>query len=486
MNISQLTIKEAHAGLKNKTFSCRELTEACLDRIKRLEPQLNSFITVTGTEAKRRAAAVDASIKQGDKINVLSGLPVAVKDNIMTRGIETTAGSNILKGYRPPYTATVVSQIEKASGLIIGKANCDEFAMGASGENSAYQPTKNPWDLKRVPGGSSSGPAAAVSSGECLYALGSDTGGSVRQPAGFCNLVGLKPTYGRISRHGLISLASSLDQIGIFTKTVEDCAEVLHKISGHDKKDSTSVKKTVTNYPEQLKQKLPKLKLGVPKEFFVDGMDKEVEKVIRKALDKYSEMGYEITEISLPSTPEALAVYYLILPAEASSNLARYDGIRYGLSDDAKAKSLEEIYRHSRAAGFGPEVKRRIMLGTFVLSAGYYDAYYLKAQKVRTLIIQEYQKAFEKVDCILTPTSPTPAFKLGEKYEDPLTMYLSDIFTVSANIAGLPGISIPAGFINDLPVGLQIMAPHFEETKLLQVAQAYQNETDWHRQIPKI
>ncbi|MBU0707798.1 Asp-tRNA(Asn)/Glu-tRNA(Gln) amidotransferase subunit GatA [Patescibacteria group bacterium] len=486
MELTRLTLKEANQGLSTKQFSCRELIQASIDRINSTDSKINAIITKTDSNALDQADKLDQLIMKGHKPTALEGVPVGLKDNLVTQGIKTTAGSKILEPYVPPYTATAVEKLNKAGAITIGKTNCDEFGMGASGENSSYKPTKNPWDLKRVPGGSSSGSAAAVSSGQCLFALGTDTGGSVRQPASFCNLVGLKPTYGRISRYGVIALASSLDQVGVLSRTVDDAAAILQCIAGHDKKDSTSLRKAVPNYTKEITDVSPKLKIGVPKEFFIDGMDKGVEELIKDVIQFYSDSGHEVTEISLPHTAEALAVYYLILTAEASSNLARYDGVRFGLSRDDKAKSLIDFYRQTRAAGFGPEVKRRIMLGTYALSSGYYEAYYLKAQKVRTLIIDDYQKAFKKVDCLITPTAPTPAFKLGEKYEDPLTMYLSDIFTVSANIAGLPAISVPAGLSQGLPVGMQIMGQHYQELQILQLAHLYQQKTKWQKQYPKL
>ncbi len=486
MNFSGLTVKEFNTGLKRRDFSCREVVDYYLKRIQQYNHNLNAFLTITDKEAKEKADLIDKKIKQGDELGGLAGITAGLKDNLNTRGIKTTAGSKILENYCPTYSATAVEKIADAGAIILGKTNCDEFGMGASGENSAYGATKNPWDTRRVPGGSSSGSAAAVSAGLCHFALGTDTGGSVRQPAGFCNLVGLKPTYGRISRYGLIALASSLDQIGIFTRTVEDNAMVLQTIAGFDKYDSTSAKKSVPRYYDELSDETPKLKIGIPDEFFIDGMDKGLENTLKASVEKMTKLGFEVESVSLPHTPEALAVYYLILPAEASSNLARYDGIRYGLSAKDKAKKLEDIYQLTRTEGFGPEVKRRIILGTYVLSSGYYDAYYLKAQKVRSLIIKDYQKVFERVDCLLTPTSPTPAFKLGEKYEDPLTMYLSDIFTVSASIAGLPAISIPAGFSGDLPVGMQLIAPHYQESMLYQIARFYQMNTKWHKKSPAL
>ncbi|MFA5106792.1 MAG: Asp-tRNA(Asn)/Glu-tRNA(Gln) amidotransferase subunit GatA [Patescibacteria group bacterium] len=484
MDSLYLTIEEARRGLAEKKYSSHELIQASLDRISALNPKLNAFLTVTAETALAQADEIDAKRLRGDQLSPLAGLPLAVKDVLATRGVRTTAGSKILEQYIPPYTATAVQRLFDAGAIMVGKTNCDEFAMGSSGEWSAYGPTRNPWNTERVPGGSSSGSAAALASGMCLSALGTDTGSSVRQPAGFCNLVGLKPTYGRVSRYGLIAMASSLDQVGIFARTVEDSALILETIAGHDSLDSTSVSKTIFDLKESLKDVPKGLRLGIPKEYFIDGLDPAVETAIRKAIEDLRGLGFTIVDVSLPHTPDALAVYYLIMPAEASSNLARYDGIRYGLSLGDEAKDLIDIYRKTRAAGFGPEPKRRIILGTYVLSSGYYDKYYLKAQKVRSVIIQEYKDIFKTVDCLVTPTSPTVPFVIGERKEDPLQMYLADIFTVSANIVGLPAISIPAGFSDGLPIGLQLIGPHFQEHRLYQVARTYQAATSWHRQYP--
>ncbi|MDP3964590.1 MAG: Asp-tRNA(Asn)/Glu-tRNA(Gln) amidotransferase subunit GatA [bacterium] len=484
LDLNELTIAEAGSGLREKRFSSRELVEAALKRAEEDNPRLNSFITITRQEALKRAERIDDAIARKDGVGSLAGIPMAVKDILCTEAIRTTAASKILENYKPPYTATAVRLLEEEGAVAIGKTNCDEFAMGSSGENSAYGPTKNPWDLERVPGGSSSGSAAAVASGAGLFALGTDTGGSVRQPASFSGVVGLKPTYGRLSRYGVIALASSLDQVGIFTRTVEDCAEVLFRVARPDPKDSTTVKKNTPNFPEELKEKLEPLTIGLPKEYFVDGVDKEIRRLIENAVERLGKEGHRFVEVSLPHTDRALPVYYIILPAEASSNLARFDGVRYGYSA-AEAADLPSLYTLTREKGFGSEVKRRIMLGTYVLSAGYIDQYYGKAQKVRTIIIQEFDQVFQKVDCLLTPTAPSAAFALGEKSLDPLAMYLSDIFTVTANIAGLPAISIPAGFTrSNLPVGMQLIGPHFSESLLLRLAYLYQSMTDWHAKRP--
>lgn len=470
MNLNELTIKEAHDGLVAKKFSSVELTEACLTQIKKLNKKLNAFITVMEKEALEQASAVDKKIVKGGKIGILEGVPVALKDNLLVEDIRCTAGSKILENYVAAYDATVVEKLKAAGAVILGKTNLDEFAMGASTETSYFGPTKNPHDQTRVPGGSSGGSAAAVAANMCIYALGSDTGGSVRQPASFCGVVGMKPTYGAVSRYGLMAMASSLDQIGPIAKTAEDAEMVFDVIRGQDPMDSTTVnnqKSKIKNLKSQFKIK--NLKVGVPKEYFVGGMDKEVEKNVRAAIDKLKKEGAKIKEVSLPHAKYALAVYYLIVPAEVSANLARYDGIRYGYRTE-KAKNLLQTYLKTRAEGFGDEAKRRIMIGTYVLSAGYYDAYYLQAQRMRTLIKQDFGKVFKEVDCLVMPTAPTTAFKIGEKINDPLTMYLSDVFTVSANVAGLPAISVPCGKVGKLPVGLQIMAPWFSEEKIFQVA----------------
>lgn len=475
------TIVDTLKALRERRWSCVELTQQMLTRARRLQPSLNTFISLTEESALVQARAIDAGLSAGRSLPDLAGVPQATKDVLTTKGLQTTAASKILAGYLPPYTATAVEKINQAGAVMIGKASCDEFAMGASGENSSYGPTRNPWSPEYVPGGSSSGSAAAVASGVCSFALGTDTAGSVRVPAAFCNLVGLKPTYGRVSRYGLMALASSFDQVGIMTRTVADCAVVLKVIAGHDPMDATSVNVPVDDYPTRLSQPLPKLRIGIPKEYFTVGLDPEVEQVFNTAVKQLESIGCVVKEISLPHSADALAVYYIIQPAEASSNLARYDGIRFG-QRASDARSLKEVYLRSRELGFGPEVKRRIMLGTFVLSAGYYDAYYVTAQKVRTLIINDHATAFEKVDCIISPTTPTPAFRLGERFADPLTMYLSDLLTVAANLAGLPSLTVPSGFVRGLPVGLQITGPQFEESRILQLANAYQQATDWHNQ----
>jgi aspartyl-tRNA(Asn)/glutamyl-tRNA(Gln) amidotransferase subunit A len=420
-----------------------------------------------------------------EELNPLMGIPVAIKDVICTKGIPTTCASRILEGFVPPYDATVIELLYERGAVLLGKTNMDEFAMGSSTENSAFFPTHNPWDLSRVPGGSSGGSAAAVAADECIYSLGTDTGGSVRQPAALCGVVGLKPTYGRVSRYGLVAFASSLDQIGPITKDVEDAAIVMNAIAHYDPRDSTSVNAPTPDYTRALLPEIKGLRIGVPKEYFIEGMQEGVEEAIRKAIEELEELGAEVGEVSLPHTDYSLPTYYIIAPAEASANLARYDGVKYGFSYP-RADDIWDNYRKTRQVGFGDEVRRRIMLGTYALSAGYYDAYYLKAQKVRTLIKRDFDLAFEEFDVIVAPTSPTVAFKLGEKVDDPLQMYLSDVFTLSMNLAGICGISIPCGFSDGLPVGMQIMGPAFAEEKVLQVAYAYEQATEWHKMRPKI
>ncbi len=468
MSLHQLSIVQAHDGLLKKKFSALELAKAFLDRIKTEDKKISAFLTVTEDLALSQAKRVDDLISVGEDIPLLAGIPLAVKDNILIEGIKTTCASKILEDYIAPYDATCIEKLKKLGAVILGKTNLDEFAMGASTENSAFFPTKNPHDLNRVPGGSSGGSAAAVADDLCCYALGSDTGGSIRQPASFCGVKGLKPSYGAVSRYGLTAFASSLDQIGTITKTTEDAKIVFEAIAGKDPKDSTSVainkKLQVTSY------KLQDLKIGVPKEYFVEGIDKEVEKVIKDAIKKFENFGAKIEEISLPHTKYAVPIYYLIATSEASANLARYDGIKYGLSKN-QGQNLLDVYLRSRVEGFGDEVKRRIMLGTYALSAGYYEAYYLKAQKVRTLIKEDFDRAFQKVDVIFSPTAPTPAFKIGEKIIDPLSMYLCDIFTAPVSLVGLPAVSIPVGFVGKLPVGLQIIGKPFEENKILKIGQ---------------
>ncbi len=485
MIAQQLTIHEAHELLKAKKLSSVELTKACLKRIKEAEPKLKALVTVTEELALKQAKKADQLIAQGDA-QPLTGIPVVIKDVICTRGVRTTCSSKMLQNFIPPYDATVVEKLNGCGAVTIGKANMDEFAMGSSTEHSAFFPTHNPWDLDRVPGGSSGGSAVAVAADETIYALGSDTGGSIRQPAGFCSVVGMKPTYGRVSRYGLVAFASSLDQIGPLTKDVTDCAIVLNAIAGYDDRDSTSVPEPTPDYTQCLSADLKRLKIGVPKEYFVTGMQAEVETTMRVAIKRLEELGAKVDrEVSLPHTPYALAAYYIIAPSEASANLARYDGVKYGFSYQ-DTDSMWEAMEKTRQFGFGDEVKRRIMLGTYALSAGYYDAWYLKAQKVRTLIRREFDQAFEKYDALVTPTSPTVPFKIGEKLDDPLQMYLSDVCTLPINIAGLPAISIPAGFGDGLPIGMQIISKPFGEETILRVAYAYEQATEWHKRKPEI
>ncbi len=480
-----LTINEAHRLLKTGQLSSVELTRATLERVHRLEPKVRATVTITDDLALKQAQRADKLLAAGDG-NPLSGIPVLIKDNICTEGIRTTCASKMLQNFVPPYSAAVVEKLNDRGAVIVGKANMDEFAMGSSTENSALFTTHNPWDLDRVPGGSSGGSAAAVAAGEAIYALGSDTGGSIRQPAGFCSITGLKPTYGRVSRYGLVAFASSLDQIGPLTRDVTDSALVLNAIAGHDPRDSTSVPGNIPDYTKCLTGDINGLRLGVPKEYFVEGMQPEVANAIKAAISRLEELGAKIEwEVSLPHTPYALAVYYIIAPSEASANLARYDGVKYGFSYK-DADSMWQAMEKTRELGFGAEVKRRIMLGTYALSAGYYDAWYLKAQRVRTLIRQEFDQAFEKFDALVTPTSPTVPFRIGEKMDDPLQMYLSDVCTLPINIAGLPAISIPAGFADGLPIGLQIIGKPFAEETILKIGHAYQQVTDWHKRRPGI
>ncbi|MDI6814568.1 MAG: Asp-tRNA(Asn)/Glu-tRNA(Gln) amidotransferase subunit GatA [Dehalococcoidales bacterium] len=485
MIINQLTIHEAHRLLKTRQLSSVELTKAHLERIRQAEPKVHALVTITDELALRQAQKADELIASGD-FSPLTGIPVVIKDNICTKGIPTTCSSRMLENFVPPYEATVVEKLNDRGAVVVGKSNMDEFAMGSSTENSALFTTHNPWDLSRVPGGSSGGSAVAVATGESIYALGSDTGGSIRQPASFCSVTGLKPTYGRVSRYGLVAFASSLDQIGPLTWDVTDCALVLNAIAGYDDRDSTSVPYPTPDYTQCLTTDLTGLNIGVPKEYFVEGMQAEVEIAIRAAINKLEELGARIDcEVSLAHTPYALAAYYIIAPSEASANLARYDGVKYGFSY-LDADSIWEGMEKTRQYGFGAEVKRRIMLGTYALSAGYYDAYYLKAQKVRTLIRQEFDQAFQKFDGLVTPTSPTVPFKIGEKVDDPFQMYLSDVCTLPINIAGLPAISIPAGFTDGLPIGMQIIGKPFGEETILKIAYAYQQATDWHKRKPNV
>ncbi len=468
----RLTIDEARLALRKRELSAVELIRACLQRIAAVEPRLNSFITVCEKEALDQAQAADRRLASGDG-GALCGIPLAIKDIYATRGVRTTCASKILENFVPTYDATVIARLRAEGAVFVGKANLDEFAMGSSTENSAFGPTRNPYDLERVAGGSSGGSAAAVAAGECLGSLGTDTGGSIREPAAFCGVVGIKPTYSRVSRFGVIAYASSLDQVGPFAKTVRDAAILMRSLAGGDPADSTCSTRPVPDYEQALTGDVKGLRIGVPSEYFVEGMQPEVEDAVRAALRQYESMGAAIVEVSLPHTGYAIAAYYLIATAEASANLERYDGIRYGLR--VEAESLLDLYRKTRARGFGAEVKRRIMLGTFALSTGYYDAYYLKAQKVRTLIKRDFEQAFTRCDLIATPTAPTTAFRLGEKTSDPLQMYLSDIFTISVNLAGLPGMALPCGYdSHGMPIGLQLIGPAFGEEAIFRAGDAYE------------
>ncbi|MBE9192451.1 Asp-tRNA(Asn)/Glu-tRNA(Gln) amidotransferase subunit GatA [Gloeocapsopsis crepidinum LEGE 06123] len=480
------SIRELHQQLVSKERSAVEITQEALQHIAALEPKLHSFLSVTADTALAQAQAVDAKIAAGEEIGVLAGIPIGIKDNMCTKGIRTTCASKILENFVPPYESTVTQKLADAGTVMVGKTNLDEFAMGSSTENSAFQVTANPWDLERVPGGSSGGSAAAVAAQECVVALGSDTGGSIRQPASFCGVVGMKPTYGLVSRYGLVAFASSLDQIGPFGRTVEDAAILLGAIAGYDPKDSTSLKAEVPDYTQALKPDVKNLRIGIIKETFGEGLDPAVEQAITKAIEQLRDLGAEIQEISCPRFRYGLPTYYIIAPSEASANLARYDGVKYGFRT-TDAENLLSMYNRTRAAGFGTEVKRRIMVGTYTLSAGYYDAYYLKAQKVRTLIKQDFEKAFANVDILVSPTVPTTAFKAGEKTDDPLSMYLTDLMTITVNLAGLPGISIPCGFDDKgLPIGLQLIGNVLREDLLFQVAYAYEQATEWHKHTPKL
>ncbi|MCX6742686.1 MAG: Asp-tRNA(Asn)/Glu-tRNA(Gln) amidotransferase subunit GatA [Candidatus Parcubacteria bacterium] len=485
MELNQLTIKEAHQKLTDKEISSLELTKACIDRIKKTEKKVHAFLATDFKNAAKQAKEVDKKIKNGEKIKMLEGIPCSIKDMIITQGIETTASSNMLRNYVPLFDATVIEKLKANGAIILGKNNCDAWAHGSSTENSDFGPTHNPWDLDRVPGGSSGGSAAAVAAEQIIYSLGTDTGGSIRQPASLCGVMGLKPTYGRVSRYGAIAMGSSLDCIGPLTKTVEDSAIVLNVIAGQDKKDSTTPPNQVLDYTKNLDKGIKGLKIGLPKEAYVDGMDQGVISCMESAVRDLEKLGAKFEEVSLPNLAYGLACYYIIMPSEVSSNLGRYDGIRYGYQDKS-ADNLFEIYTKSRAHGFGAEAKRRIMIGTYVLSAGYYDAYYKKAMRVRTLIKQDFDNVLSKVDLILLPTSPRPAFKIGEKTNDPLTMYLEDIFTVTINLAGVPAISIPCGFVNNLPVGMQLIGKQFAEDTILQAAHAYEQATGWNKIKPKL
>src|SRR5271166_4087436 len=474
MDLHSLTIDAARSAVQERKTTAASLAEAFYLKIEHDDPRIGAYLTLSKERAMEQALRMDSLAAKGENLPPLGGVPVGIKDVMVTRDVRTTAGSKILGNYVPPYDCTAVARLEAAGAVVLGKLNCDEFAMGSSNENSAFRPVHNPRDLTRVPGGSSGGSAAAVAADMAVAALGSDTGGSIRQPASFCGVVGLMPTYGRVSRYGLIAFASSLDHIGPLTKTVKDAATVLRTIAGRDLMDSTSADLPVPDYVKELEKPVRGLRLGVATEYFGEGLDDEVRHAVESAIDKLKTLGCEVVQVSLPHTPYAIPTYYLIATAEASANLARYDGVRYSYRASG-VKSLSEIYRRSRDEGFGAEVKRRIMLGTYALSAGYYDAYYLKAQKVRTLLARDFEEAFRRVDAIITPTSPTAAFRLGEKSDDPLAMYLADIYTVTADLAGIPGISIPCGETKEkLPIGLQILGKHFDEATILGLAHAYE------------
>jgi len=477
------TLTELAAGLQAQEFTSVELTQAFLARIAKHDAVLNSFITVTTEQALAQAAAADARLKSGDAVP-LTGIPFAHKDIFCTDGVKTSCGSKILDNFIAPYDATVTARFKAAGMVMLGKTNMDEFAMGSSNETSFFGPVKNPWDTKAVPGGSSGGSAAAVAARLAPAATGTDTGGSIRQPAALCNLTGIKPTYGRVSRYGMIAFASSLDQGGPMTRTAADAALMLGVMAGFDTRDSTSVDIPVPDYSATLNDSIKGLKIGLPKEYFGEGLDPRVGQAIEAAIAEYKKLGAEIVEISLPNTGLAVPTYYVVAPAECSSNLSRFDGVRFGYRAE-KPKDLEDLYKRSRGEGFGAEVKRRIMIGAYALSAGYYDAYYLKAQQLRRLISDDFKQAFAKVDVIMGPTSPTVAFNIGEKVNDPITMYLSDIYTIAVNLAGLPGMSIPAGFVDGRPVGLQLIGNYFAEAQLLNVAHQYQQVSDWHQRVPK-
>ncbi|MFA4941335.1 MAG: Asp-tRNA(Asn)/Glu-tRNA(Gln) amidotransferase subunit GatA [Patescibacteria group bacterium] len=484
MKLNELTIKQASEKLAKGEITSVELTKACLARIKEIDGKIKACLTVCEKEALDEAKAADERIAKGEKGNLL-GIPYIAKDNILTKGIRTTAASKILENYIAPFDATIIKKLKEAGAVLLAKSNLDEFAHGASTENSAFGPTHNPWDLERVPGGSSGGSAAAVASDMCLFALGTDTGGSIRCPASFCGVVGLKPTYGRSSRFGLMAMTSSTDVPGPLTKTVEDAGLVLSTIAGNDKNDATTPDVEVPSFSENLEKSLKGLKIGCPEEYFGQGLEPEVKKAVEEAIKKLEELGAKIIPIRLPYSKYGIPVYYIITPSEISSNLAKFDGIRFGFSSE-EAKDLQEIYAKSRGQGFGPEAKRRIMLGTYALSAGYYDAYYLQAQKVRTKIKEELDSELEKLDAIITPTQPSPAFRIGECSNDPLKMYLEDIFVTGASLAGLPAISVPCGFSEGLPIGMQLIGKRFDEEMILNIAHNYQKNTDWHLQKPKI
>ncbi|MDD9272267.1 Asp-tRNA(Asn)/Glu-tRNA(Gln) amidotransferase subunit GatA [Paenibacillus sp. GCM10023248] len=485
MSLFDLNLQQIHEKLQGKEITVADLVDQSYTRIGQVESKIRAFLTLDEENARAAAAKLDAQIASGAARGDLFGLPIGIKDNMVTEGLRTTCASKFLSNYNPIYDATVVSKLKEAQTVTIGKLNMDEFAMGGSNENSAFHPTHNPWNTAYVPGGSSGGSAAAVAAGEVYFSLGSDTGGSIRQPAAYCGIVGLKPTYGLVSRYGLVAFASSLDQIGPLTKNVEDSAYLLQAIAGYDPKDSTSAKVDIPDYLGALTGDVKGLRIGVPKEYMGQGIDPAVKDKVLEALKVLEGLGATWEEVSLPHSEYAVATYYLLASSEASSNLARFDGIRYGVRSD-NANNLLDLYHLSRSEGFGPEVKRRIMLGTYALSSGYYDAYYLKAQQVRTLIKQDFDQVFEKFDIIIGPTAPTPAFKIGEQSDDPLTMYLNDIMTIPVSLAGIPAISVPCGFVNELPVGLQVIGKALDETTLLRVAHAFEQHTDHHKQRPQL
>lgn len=486
MTLNQLTAHEVTRLIRQKKVTAQEVIHDIFDQIDKIDNLIKAFLILDREKAFQQAKEIDTKVKNGEELPPLAGVAVAIKDILAMQGVETTCGSKILKGFYPPYNATVINRLKEAGAIIIGKTNMDEFAMGSSTENSAFGPTRNPWDLERVPGGSSGGSAAAVAADETIVALGTDTGGSIRQPASLCGMVGLKPTYGRVSRYGLIAYASSLDQIGPIAKDVIDCALAMKVISGIDIHDSTSANIPVPDYLTSCREGIEDLKIGVPQEYFIEGIDQEVKIAIERTLKLFESLGAKIEEVSLPHTEYSLPAYYLIATAEASSNLARYDGVQYGYRAD-NYKDLSFMYKKTRSEGFGDEVKRRIMLGTYALSSGYYDAYYLKAQKVRTLIKEDFDKAFEKYDILITPTSPTPAFKLNEKVADPLTMYLSDIYTIPINLAGIPAISLNCGYSkNNLPIGLQIIGKPFDEETIIRAAYNFEQNSDVEKKKPEI
>ena len=474
-----------HDMLVNKEITAVELVDSLFARMDEVEGKVKAYLTQTRETALAKAKAVDEKIARGEEISFLEGIPGAIKDNICTKGTKTTCASKMLENFVPPYDATVMEKLQAQNPTILGKTNMDEFAMGGSTENSAFYPTHNPWNIDCVPGGSSGGSAAAVGAGTAIWALGSDTGGSIRQPASFCGVVGMKPTYGRVSRYGLVAFASSLDQIGPVTRDVTDCAHLMNIISGYDKRDSTSINAEVPDYTKSLVKDVKGLRIGLPKEYFVEGMDEDVEKAVRAAIKQFEDLGAEVVEVSMPHTKYAVSAYYLIAPAEASSNLARYDGVSYGAR--VEGTDIVDMYKKTRSEKFGEEVQRRIMLGTYALSAGYYDAYYLQALKVRTLVKQDFDKAFEKVDVLITPTAPTPAYKIGDMISDPMKMYLQDICTIPVNLAGVPGISLPCGFSNSgMPIGLQIIGKPLGEETLIRAAYTFEQNNEYHKSIAPV